>query len=281
MNILCYICQEYTDHPSKNCPNVKCKNCGQKGHVNKFCSDLVQSFESPTEFEPAKKRIRNLDKETLVKNEDYVDFMEKNFMTNNEKLDLSPCYKSPHKIKQEIAPKKSLLFPDFLPQIPQNSHEIPKIKQEIPSPIPDLYCSSPSVGNRSPNSEFSSKSPKDLTDVQRTERLLDTIDQELQNLSQNDGHNCQDLDKCPKCFPYKFKASRAEVRLTHVGQIINIPCGMDLSRKERKILEKEKPDMRLFLGHNKYFVLQHNTVPFGAQFFIKFKLIRVPKPKFR
>ena len=35
--MLCYNCQEDTDHATKNCPNLQCKYCSQKGHAEKHC----------------------------------------------------------------------------------------------------------------------------------------------------------------------------------------------------------------------------------------------------
>ena len=34
---ICIICQDETDHPSSKCPNIVCKECGEKGHSKKHC----------------------------------------------------------------------------------------------------------------------------------------------------------------------------------------------------------------------------------------------------
>ena len=39
----CYLCQEpksVVGHNTQSCPNVKCKKCGQKGHINRNCPNL-------------------------------------------------------------------------------------------------------------------------------------------------------------------------------------------------------------------------------------------------
>ena len=39
----CYLCQEpksVVGHNTQSCPNVKCKNCGQKGHIHRNCPNL-------------------------------------------------------------------------------------------------------------------------------------------------------------------------------------------------------------------------------------------------
>ena len=39
----CYLCQEpksVVGHNTQSCPNVKCKKCGQKGHIDRNCPNL-------------------------------------------------------------------------------------------------------------------------------------------------------------------------------------------------------------------------------------------------
>ena len=36
----CHICQEMSNHPTKNCPNLVCKSCGQNGHAKKDCQKI-------------------------------------------------------------------------------------------------------------------------------------------------------------------------------------------------------------------------------------------------
>ena len=39
----CYLCQEpksVIGHNTQSCPNVKCKNCGHKGHILRNCPNL-------------------------------------------------------------------------------------------------------------------------------------------------------------------------------------------------------------------------------------------------
>ena len=44
--MLCYICQEHTDHVTKKCPNLQCKYCSQKGHAEKDCP--IKIYEKST-----------------------------------------------------------------------------------------------------------------------------------------------------------------------------------------------------------------------------------------
>ena len=39
----CFLCQEYTEHQTKNCPNLKCKKCGHLGHARKDCQSISTS----------------------------------------------------------------------------------------------------------------------------------------------------------------------------------------------------------------------------------------------
>ena len=48
----CFLCQEYTEHQTKNCPNLKCKKCGHLGHARKDCQSISTSeSRSPSETE--------------------------------------------------------------------------------------------------------------------------------------------------------------------------------------------------------------------------------------
>ena len=42
--LLCYVCQDFTDHKTENCSKVVCKLCGIKGHVNKNCPFTQKSI---------------------------------------------------------------------------------------------------------------------------------------------------------------------------------------------------------------------------------------------
>ena len=49
----CFLCQEYTEHQTKNCPNLKCMSCGQLGHARKDCQSIPNSeSRSLSETEP-------------------------------------------------------------------------------------------------------------------------------------------------------------------------------------------------------------------------------------
>ena len=36
----CYLCQDITNHSTRNCPNLICKSCGTNGHSKKDCKTL-------------------------------------------------------------------------------------------------------------------------------------------------------------------------------------------------------------------------------------------------
>ena len=63
---ICIICQDETDHPSSKCPNIVCKECGEKGHSkkhcpkNRVCSECNQN--GHTKDECTKKRLQIIDK---------------------------------------------------------------------------------------------------------------------------------------------------------------------------------------------------------------------------
>ena len=40
---ICFLCQDYTEHQTKNCPNLKCMSCGQLGHARKDCQSITDS----------------------------------------------------------------------------------------------------------------------------------------------------------------------------------------------------------------------------------------------
>ena len=51
---ICYLCQEpksVVGHDTQNCPSVKCKKCGQNGHIHRNCPNLNSKVDvSPKEI---------------------------------------------------------------------------------------------------------------------------------------------------------------------------------------------------------------------------------------
>ena len=49
----CYLCQEpksVVGHNTQSCPSVKCKKCGQKGHIHKNCPNLNSDIDQKLEY---------------------------------------------------------------------------------------------------------------------------------------------------------------------------------------------------------------------------------------
>ena len=45
---ICYLCQEpksVVGHNTQTCPSVKCKKCGQKGHIIRNCSNFNSNMD--------------------------------------------------------------------------------------------------------------------------------------------------------------------------------------------------------------------------------------------
>ena len=65
----CYLCQEpksVVGHNTQSCPNVKCKKCGQKGHIYRNCPNLNSIISQ--EKERSEKIIESI-KEKMVKSQ--------------------------------------------------------------------------------------------------------------------------------------------------------------------------------------------------------------------
>ena len=73
----CYLCQEpksVVGHNTQSCPNVKCKKCGQKGHIQRNCPNLNSDIDQklinicPKEIRSEQSIVLHDDTKTL----DYV-----------------------------------------------------------------------------------------------------------------------------------------------------------------------------------------------------------------
>ena len=65
----CYLCQEpksVVGHNTQSCPSVKCKKCGQKGHIYRNCPNLNSIISQ--EKERSEKIIESI-KEKMVKSQ--------------------------------------------------------------------------------------------------------------------------------------------------------------------------------------------------------------------
>ena len=70
----CYLCQEpksVVGHNTQSCPNVKCKKCGQKGHIYRNCisfsSNIIQKADGvcPKEIRNEKPVVLHNDSKIL------------------------------------------------------------------------------------------------------------------------------------------------------------------------------------------------------------------------
>ena len=57
----CYLCQEpksVVGHNTQSCPNVKCKKCGEKGHIYRNCPSFSSNIDRKAD-DVCPKEIRN------------------------------------------------------------------------------------------------------------------------------------------------------------------------------------------------------------------------------
>ena len=75
----CYLCQEpksVVGHDTQSCPNVKCKKCGQKGHIFRNCQNLNLNIDHKPIDNVCPKDIRS-DKSVMLHNDAKIsDFVE-------------------------------------------------------------------------------------------------------------------------------------------------------------------------------------------------------------
>ena len=99
----CYLCQEpksVVGHNTQSCPNVKCKKCGQKGHIFKNCPNLNLNID----LEPDPSRLREIHNEksvvlhndtkilNLVEDIGLSSDIKANFEVMDETLKQNPCF---------------------------------------------------------------------------------------------------------------------------------------------------------------------------------------------
>ena len=76
----CYLCQEpksVVGHDTQSCPNVKCKKCGQKGHIFRNCQNLNMNIVQKPINNVCPKEIK-IEKSIMLHNDAKIlDFVEK------------------------------------------------------------------------------------------------------------------------------------------------------------------------------------------------------------
>ena len=73
----CYLCQEpksVVGHNTQTCPRVKCKKCGQKGHIHRNCPNLNSKLEKKTD-DVSPKEIKSQNSVVLHDKTKILDFI--------------------------------------------------------------------------------------------------------------------------------------------------------------------------------------------------------------
>ena len=102
----CYLCQEpksVVGHNTQSCPNVKCKKCGQKGHIFKNCPNLNLDIEQKLDH-PRLKEIHN-EKSLVLHNDTKI-------LNSVENIDLSNDIKANFEVNDETLKVKIKLEMD-------------------------------------------------------------------------------------------------------------------------------------------------------------------------
>ena len=102
----CYLCQEpksVVGHNTQSCPNVKCKKCGQKGHIFKNCPNLNLDIEQKLDH-PRLKEIHN-EKSLVLHNDTKI-------LNSVENIDLSNDIKANFEVNDETLKVKIKLKMD-------------------------------------------------------------------------------------------------------------------------------------------------------------------------
>ena len=84
----CYLCQDITDHSTRNCPNLICKSCGINGHSKKDCKTLVIN---QTETNVDKNADNNAKKLRTVRQSRYKVYKLTCDICQEKELEISEC----------------------------------------------------------------------------------------------------------------------------------------------------------------------------------------------
>ena len=84
----CYLCQDITDHSTRNCPNLICKSCGTNGHSKKDCKTLVIN---QTETNVDKNADNNAKKLRTVRQSRYKVYKLTCDICQEKELEISEC----------------------------------------------------------------------------------------------------------------------------------------------------------------------------------------------
>ena len=135
----CYLCQEpktVVGHNTQSCPNVKCKKCGQKGHIQKNCPNLNSDFDQklnyicPKEIQSEHSIVLHDDTKTLdfvhdvefsVDLKPKLEIKKENWNFKSSRVDQKP------KIVNPIAPNEEKMM-DFFHDIEFSDDIKPKLE---------------------------------------------------------------------------------------------------------------------------------------------------------
>ena len=84
----CYLCQEpksVVGHDTQSCPNVKCKKCGQKGHIYRNCQNLNLNVVKKPIINVCPKKIKSEKSVVLHNDAKILDFVEESMFSEDIK----------------------------------------------------------------------------------------------------------------------------------------------------------------------------------------------------
>ena len=85
----CYLCQEpkgVVGHNTQSCPNVKCKKCGQKGHIYRNCPNLNSIISQ--EKERSEKIIESIKEKMEKSQQEAMEMKCKKYLLEHLKIEI-------------------------------------------------------------------------------------------------------------------------------------------------------------------------------------------------
>ena len=120
----CYLCQEpksVVGHNTQSCPNVKCKKCGQKGHIYRNCPSLSSNVDRKA-YNVCPKELRNEKYVVLHNNSKILGFVKAGIKRKCDLIEEETLKAESSKIDQK---------PDQVDHVMPNDKEILEFAYEI------------------------------------------------------------------------------------------------------------------------------------------------------